>query len=247
MSDVAQITALDKRLVHDTILRLSWRVAERFPGSGLSGVAQGLLSASEETDEVVAWIERPNWLRRILASTVIAFFALILVGALGATALSIGDWLDSTSEFAEVVMVVESLTNELLLISAAVLYLVTAERRAKRNRVIHAVNRLRSIAHVIDAHQLTKDPAAIANAGRRTEHSPARDLAPGELARYLDYCSELLSMVAKLGFLYVQRFDDSDANHAVNELEVLCTGLSRKIWQKLMVLDMHLVDPSQRP
>jgi hypothetical protein len=34
----------------------------------------------------------------------------------------------------------------------------------------------------------------------------------------------------------VQRFDDAVALQAVNEIEELTTGLSRKIWQKLTVL-----------
>jgi hypothetical protein len=36
--------------------------------------------------------------------------------------------------------------------------------------------------------------------------------------------------------LYIQNFDDSVALQAVNEVEGLTTGLSRKIWQKLMIV-----------
>jgi hypothetical protein len=39
-----------------------------------------------------------------------------------------------------------------------------------------------------------------------------------------------------VAFLYVQRFDDPVSVNAVNDLENLTTGLSRKIWQKIMVL-----------
>ena len=35
----------------------------------------------------------------------------------------------------------------------------------------------------------------------------------------------------------MQHFDDSAALAAVNEVETLCTGLSRKIWQKIMLVD----------
>lgn len=57
-----------------------------------------------------------------------------------------------------------------------------------------------------------------------------------ELSRYLDYCSELLSLTGKVAALYVQDFQDPVVLAAVNEIEELTTGLSRKIWQKLMVL-----------
>ena len=36
--------------------------------------------------------------------------------------------------------------------------------------------------------------------------------------------------------LYVQNFDDGVALAAVNEVESLTTGLSNKIWQKIMIL-----------
>jgi len=57
-----------------------------------------------------------------------------------------------------------------------------------------------------------------------------------ELGRYLDYCSEMLSLTGKVAALYVQHFDDRVALQAVNEIEDLTTGLSSKIWQKLMIL-----------
>ena len=58
-----------------------------------------------------------------------------------------------------------------------------------------------------------------------------------ELGRYLDYCSELLSLISKIAALYVQRFDDEVLLGAVDEVESLTSGLSRKIWQKIIILD----------
>jgi hypothetical protein len=57
-----------------------------------------------------------------------------------------------------------------------------------------------------------------------------------ELSRYLDYCSEMLSLTGKVGALYVQNLHDPVALASVNEIETLTTGLSRKIWQKLMII-----------
>ena len=65
-----------------------------------------------------------------------------------------------------------------------------------------------------------------------------------ELSRYLDYCSEMLSLTGKVAALYIQDFDDEVALAAVNEVEDLTTGLSRKIWQKLMIL---LTQPATEP
>jgi hypothetical protein len=136
------------------------------------------------------------------------------------------------------VQVSEAGLNEAVLIGAGMIFLTTLESRRKRKRVISAVNRLRSIAHIIDAHQLTKDPAGISSINLSTPHSPQRDLTEFNLCRYLDYCSEMLSLVSKIGFLYVQNFDDAAANNAVNELDNLANGLSRKIWQKIMIIQL---------
>ena len=69
-----------------------------------------------------------------------------------------------------------------------------------------------------------------------TDSSPTRRMTQFELGRYLDYCSEMLSLTGKVAALYVQQFDDGVALQAVNEIEDLTTGLSRKIWQKLMIV-----------
>lgn len=48
----------------------------------------------------------------------------------------------------------------------------------------------------------------------------------------------MLSLTSKLAALYAARFNDSVVLQAVDEVEALTTGLSSKIWQKIMMLDM---------
>jgi hypothetical protein len=135
------------------------------------------------------------------------------------------------------VQVSEAGLNVFLLLSAAILFLVTAETRIKRRRALKAIHELRALAHVIDMHQLTKDPERLMSRRAATPSSPKQDLTQFELGRYLDYCSEMLSLIGKLAALYVQKFDDPVALAAVNEVEDLTTGLSRKIWQKIMIIN----------
>jgi hypothetical protein len=66
--------------------------------------------------------------------------------------------------------------------------------------------------------------------------SPAGALTPEQHGRYLDYCSELLSLTGKVVAIYVRTSQDPVVLAAVNEVDDLTTGLSQKIWQKLMVL-----------
>ena len=64
-----------------------------------------------------------------------------------------------------------------------------------------------------------------------------REMSPAELGRYLDFCSDILSMISKVAALLVQHFGDSVVLAAVNEIETLTNGLSRKVWQKITILE----------
>jgi hypothetical protein len=61
-------------------------------------------------------------------------------------------------------------------------------------------------------------------------------MTPFELGRYLDYCSEMLALTAKVAALYAQTFPDPVVVEAVNDIEMLATNLSGKIWQKIAIL-----------
>ena len=94
---------------------------------------------------------------------------------------------------------------------------------------------------------LAQSGTAIIDAWSYPDYLDIRDATSGkesyELGRYLDYCSEMLSLTGKVAVLYVQDFDDDVALAGVTEVENLTNGLSRKIWQKLMVLN---ADPQAR-
>ena len=57
-----------------------------------------------------------------------------------------------------------------------------------------------------------------------------------ELKRYLNYCSEMLAIIGKIAALYAQNFPDTTIISSVNEIESLTSGISRKAWQKIMIL-----------
>lgn len=64
-----------------------------------------------------------------------------------------------------------------------------------------------------------------------------------DLARYLDHCSDMLALIGKLAALYAERMRDEVVIEAVTEIETLTSDLSRKIWQKMMVLS-ELEEPT---
>ena len=86
---------------------------------------------------------------------------------------------------------VEATINTLLLAVLGLFALVRLEARVKRQRVARGLHALRSVIHVIDMHQLTKDPVVLDPTYLPTGNSPERSLDPVGMSRYLDYCSEL--------------------------------------------------------
>jgi hypothetical protein len=223
---------LDPEEIVHTVGRLKARVDERFPGSGLGRVAAELHGVALDVVARTESINRPHvMLRTCSILTVIA-----LIAALAAVLLKLklepGEW-----TWLAVIQVFESAINDVVLLGAGLFFLITLETRVKRRRALKAIHELRSLAHIIDMHQLTKDPHVLLGEGPRTASSPSRTMSRYQLARYLDYCSEMLSLLGKLAALYVQRFDDQVALAAVDGIEDLTNGLSRKIWQKIAVLE----------
>jgi hypothetical protein len=158
-----------------------------------------------------------------------------IAAGLAATAVSLRQP-NQPLDFLQFVQVLESGINDVVLVGAGVFFLLTLETRIKRRRALTAIRELRAIAHIIDMHQLTKDPEWIVTPAEASTLLPERQMSRFELSRYLDYCSEMLSITGKIAALYIQDFDDDVALAAVNEVENLTTGLSRKIWQKLMIV-----------
>ena len=122
-------------------------------------------------------------------------------------------------------------------IGAAVVFLVSWENRIKRNRALKAIHELRAMAHIVDMHQLTKDPESYFGRGTRSRVHRKRDMNPFELNRYFDYCNDSLALISKIAALYAQDFQDPVLLDAVDDVEDLTSGLSRKIWQKIILLD----------
>jgi hypothetical protein len=222
---------LDSAKIESTIEVLRLRVEQRFPGSGLAAVAAELEQIAERATETVAWISRPLVWLRVLTALFVVLLGAVLALSVGSLQVRVDP--PTVSDLAQGI---EAGINDVVYVAVAVFFLVTIETRVKRRRALSALHELRAIAHVIDMHQLTKDPEWVLARGRETGVVPPRTMTPFELSRYLDYCSEALSLTGKIAALYVQRFDDSVALQAVNEVEELTTGLSRKVWQKLTVL-----------
>jgi hypothetical protein len=230
--------SLDPEKIIETADVLATRIRERFAGTGLSLVAADLSGVARSTAELSRYLQAPIRGLRVMAWG----FTLLLVALIVLAAWNIRTIPIRVENASDLAQGVESLINDLVFGGVAVWFVFTIERRRKRGRALKLISELRSLSHVIDMHQLTKDPHRVQLLLPPTEHSPKPQLTEPELARYLNYCSEMLSIIGKLAALCVQGFDDSPTLAAVDELEDLSSGLSRKMWQKIMILH-RVIEP----
>lgn len=230
MSGVGGYEHLSAERILATLRKLHARIVARFPEAGLARVCGALIDTAEFAARDAAALARPSAIWRAAA------LGLVAAGVAAQIAAFRFIHIDATDVSAvDVVQGLEAAVNLLILFGGAVWFVMTLEERAKRRRALAGLHRLRSIAHVIDMHQLTKDPTVVLKA-QPTAASPQRTMTEFELTRYLDYCAEMLSLIGKLAALYADRVRDSVVIDAVNDIEDLTTGLGRKIWQKITII-----------
>ena len=227
---------ISERLNPDHVVKtveiLQRRISERFPGSKLGDVCGELVVIARQARERAEWIRRPNILLRIISGMIAALLVVMAAEAVKNTKLPAAQ-LDAL----QLVQLIESAINDLLFLFALAFFFFTIETRLKRRKALRAVHELRTMAHLIDMHQLTKDPERLLKRGPGTASSPQmRRISSFELSRYLDYCSEMLSLTGKLAALYMKDYDDPVVLAGVNEVELLTAAIANKIWQKLMII-----------
>lgn len=218
-----------------TIEQLEHRIGERFPGAGLARVCAELLETARESRARIASIERPNYVLRGISLAAMAC-GLLLLAYIG----SIIEVKRDAENLYGVLQGFDSAFNIVVLMGAGALFLSGLESRWKRQQVLGHLHELRSIIHVIDMHQLTKDPGRVSTVAVVTPHSPQRELTPFELSRYLDYCSEMLSLSAKVAALYAQGTRDPVVIQAASDLGQITSNMSGKIWQKITMVQNQI-------
>src|SRR5262245_43502381 len=150
----------------------------------------------------------------------------------------------------DVLEVAGTAISDLVYAAIAIFFLWSFPERLERSRLLALLHQLRSTAHVIDMHQLTKDPEQLKPSFRPTAKSTKLDMTRDQVERYLDYCSEMLSLVGKTAALCAEESRDSVILDSVSTIEILTVGLSRKIWQKISNLppgEPHTPTPQPEP
>lgn len=220
--------------LRDTAEKVQQQISTAFPDSGLAAISAQVVEITKEALVRAESIRRPNiWLRAALG--------ILVVIAIGGIVVYLDAGTGESSLWRSGLHFLDDAKGSAALLTATAIFLFTYETRIKRKRALNAIHELRAIAHIIDMHQLTKDPDIFGGSPNRSdvEETP---MSAEAISSYLHFCTELLAVTSKIGQLYIQDFPDALSVAAVDQFEELATGLSSKIWQKLMILDLDRFD-----
>jgi hypothetical protein len=168
--------SIDADNVVATIERLRRRIEERFPARGLAAVCAELRDVALKDIQRVRRLQRPYRFIRIGVGAIVLLLAASLFYLFREVKLP-----DLLNLFApepgqgamlNLVQGLDSAVNVLILFGVFLFFLLRHEEREKRRLALADLYELRSIAHVIDMHQLTKDPVAMLSGHARTASSP---------------------------------------------------------------------------
>ncbi len=139
--------------------------------------------------------------------------------------------LNVPTSFAEILGTLDAAAN-LAFLTVGLMFLVYRFRVEKRReKVMRMLHRIRSLVHLLDMVQLTKN----------LEVEPKGDLSIADKIRYLDACSQAAALAGKSAALLIGEYDEPSVISAVTEIEIVCSGISQKIWAKIAVLQAEPV------
>jgi hypothetical protein len=217
-----------------TVAHLERRIFARFGERGLTKASRDLAKLILLVQREAA-ISRSRLRRTTLAARIVG--VVIIAATVFALAVSLRSAvLHGLAKTSDWVPLVESVVNDLVFAGIAVVFLWAFPERLERRSLLRVLHRLRSLAHVIDMHQLSKDPEQVSPTYQPTEQSVVHGLDADQLHHYLNYCSEMLSLTAKTAALCAEHSTDTAVLETISYIETLTTELSNKIWQKISLL-----------
>ncbi|TYL45913.1 hypothetical protein FXB39_15475 [Nocardioides sp. BGMRC 2183] len=221
--------------VRSTAERLVQRMETRLPGRNLIAVGHELVDLIADVDvgshQIRSRVRMARVVTRLVLGVAVVLATLFLL-------LAIRDAVEQrqVEDSVEWLAVIETVVNDVVFLAIAVFFLYGIPDRVERAHLLDLLHRLRSLAHIIDMHQLTKDPERVRADYLPSARSAEVDLDPRSMEAYLDYCSELLSLVGKTAALCAEESQDPVVLDTVRSVETLTTGLARTIWQKIALL-----------
>ncbi|SEH77276.1 hypothetical protein SAMN04489835_3951 [Mycolicibacterium rutilum] len=234
MANTSDRVRLSGAHVASTVEQLERRIHARFGDRGLTKTARdlGLLVVEVDTEAGQSHLRlrRTTLAARTASVAIVAATLIALVYSLRSAVL------DGLARTADWVPLTESVINDLVFAAIAVVFLWAFPERLERRSLLGLLHRLRSLTHVIDMHQLSKDPEQVSPNYVPTAQSIRHGLDADQLHHYLNYCSELLALTAKTAALCAEHSTDGVVLETVSDIETLTTEVASKIWQKISLL-----------
>jgi aryl carrier-like protein len=231
--DVAVKEPLDAAAVRETVVELEARIAARFPTRGLRKAAADLATLIDAVEASATETQGRIRVLRVASRVLMLCLAAATVAAVG---LATRDATEAGLDSFRLLPLIETVINDVVFAGIAVFFLYSFPERLQRGRLLNLLHQLRSTAHIIDMHQLSKDPEQLRPTFVPTPVSRPLEMTRDEMERYLDYCSELLALVGKTAALCAEESRDSLVLETVSTIETLTVSISRKIWQKISTL-----------
>ena len=238
--NLASTTSLDpERIVH-TIAKLEQRIEERFPDSGLGRLCKSLFDIGNKTRERLDRIESPVvWLRAL--TWLLA--AAIVIGAVAAVRTVVLEMPSGFEDAFVALQFFESGIQDLVFVGIAFVFLISVEGRLRRRRApgVHprAARRRPHRRHAPADQRPRFKVLAGPGDTQRTRHRSARSPngRAGALPRLLQ--RDAFADQSKIAALYIREFRRTPVapRRPWTKSRASSTGLSRKIWQKIMILD----------
>lgn len=213
---------LDPDRLELKIREVAARTRRAFPDRGLPDRLDDLAEMARDAAALAEQVKGRSPLDFLLP----AFVMLLLLGITGGIATTAHFRIDVPDSILDVVEPLDAAVNLgiLLLTFGFLIYRILVERR--RSRLLAMVHRIRSLVHLLDMIQLTKN----------LEPSEEAPLPLDDRIRYLDFCSQTASLAGKCAALLIANHPDPAVVSAVTEVEMVCAGIAQKIWAKIAVL-----------
>lgn len=226
---------LEPEKIIATISRLKTRIRNSLGERGLLQVCGELEEIAIDAKRRTVKLRKRIWVLRLIPLLIIAFIVAIgwQLRASYDRALSqhLEEFSSALKQLLQDLALPAALTLPIPFVWAGIAFMTSLESRWKRYSTLRYLHEVRSIVHVIDMHQLTKDPRLLEALDNPNELTGER------LILYLDYCSELLSLCGKIAALYAETSRDAVVIETVSDLGQITANLSNKIWQKITIVE----------
>jgi hypothetical protein len=225
---------LTHEYVGKTAERLVERIHSRFGDDDLTNIARQVLDVATMSERRIARALRVGFFIRLLTWPVV-----IAVG------IGIAAWIKSlhlaiqVNDAGDLAQSLDSVLQLMLVVGAGGWFLLSIGTKVQRRSLFKALQELHALAQIIDLVQLDKDPDRLHfSSEQRTAKSPTLGKANTAflLSRYLDYCSELLSVLGKISCLYRERVSDEAVLSRLGDFERLANQLRSSIGSKMVLI-----------